>query len=75
MCLEALCGCIDSVQQFQHFMQMSAIGKKPPFTVGKLCGGDTPDSIPNNYYGYGRIDALAAVNVCRTYCKRTKASG
>jgi subtilisin family serine protease len=24
------------------------------------CGGDTPTSVPNNVYGWGRIDALAA---------------
>ncbi|HNS40828.1 MAG TPA: hypothetical protein PKJ56_11365, partial [Promineifilum sp.] len=27
-----------------------------------LCGTDSGLSIPNNHYGWGRIDALAAVN-------------
>jgi serine protease AprX len=26
------------------------------------CGGTPPTQIPNNYFGYGRVDALAAVN-------------
>jgi hypothetical protein len=30
----------------------------PPY-----CGGTPPTQIPNNYFGYGRVDALAAVNV------------
>jgi uncharacterized repeat protein (TIGR01451 family) len=30
-------------------------------TTGQACGGDEPTTIPNNVYGWGRIDALAAV--------------
>jgi subtilisin family serine protease len=29
-------------------------------TSDEGCGGDTPTSVPNNVYGWGRIDALAA---------------
>ncbi|MCB0571059.1 MAG: S8 family peptidase [Phaeodactylibacter sp.] len=29
-------------------------------TASNGCGGDGPEAIPNNTYGYGRIDALAA---------------
>jgi serine protease AprX len=31
-------------------------------TGGQTCGGTTSTQIPNNSFGYGRIDALAAVN-------------
>ncbi len=30
-------------------------------TTTQGCGGDTPTLVPNNVYGWGRIDALAAV--------------
>jgi serine protease AprX len=33
-----------------------------PLTTSDGCGGDTPESVPNHTYGWGRIDALAAVN-------------
>lgn len=32
-----------------------------PLTSSQGCGGDGPADVPNNVYGYGRIDALAAV--------------
>src|SRR4029079_5302567 len=32
-----------------------------PVTTNEGCGGDGPYSIPNNTYGWGIIDALAAV--------------
>ena len=32
-----------------------------PRTTGQACGGDLPNEIPNNTYGWGRIDALTAV--------------
>ena len=31
-----------------------------PLTSNEGCGDDTPTSVPNNVYGWGRIDALAA---------------
>jgi serine protease AprX len=34
-----------------------------PLTSGKGCGGDGPNQVPNNVFGYGRIDALAAVQL------------
>lgn len=34
-------------------------------TTSQRCGGDTPTSVPNNVYGWGRIDALAAVRAAR----------
>jgi subtilisin family serine protease len=32
-----------------------------PLTTNEGCGGDGPNEVPNNTYGHGRIDALAAV--------------
>ncbi len=29
-----------------------------PLTTSQGCGGDAPDAVPNNVFGYGRIDAL-----------------
>jgi serine protease AprX len=29
------------------------------------CGGTTPDDIPNNHFGWGRVDALSAVSVAQ----------
>jgi subtilisin family serine protease len=31
-----------------------------------FCGGTPPTQIPNNYFGYGRVDALAAFNASAT---------
>lgn len=33
-----------------------------PLTTSQNCGSDTPTSVPNNVFGYGRIDALQAIN-------------
>jgi subtilisin family serine protease len=33
-----------------------------PDAVAPYCGLTPPSQIPNNYFGYGRVDALAAVN-------------
>jgi len=35
-------------------------------TTTEGCGGDTPTSVPNNVYGWGRVDALAAYELLRT---------
>lgn len=40
--------------------------------AGSLCGGDTPQTIPNNHYGYGRLDLWAAINSCREAAAVTK---
>jgi serine protease AprX len=32
-----------------------------PLKTNEGCGGDTPDSLPNNTYGYGLLNALAAI--------------
>lgn len=36
------------------------------FALATNCGGEGAGNIPNNAFGYGRIDVLAAVNACRT---------
>jgi serine protease AprX len=36
-----------------------------PLTTTQGCGGDTSTQVPNNTFGWGRIDALAAVNAAR----------
>ena len=33
-----------------------------PRTSGQGCGGDSPTAVPNNVYGWGIVDALAAVH-------------
>jgi uncharacterized repeat protein (TIGR01451 family) len=46
------------VDQIEWTIEKTAVGR----TTNKACGGDLPDQIPNNTYGWGRIDALAAAN-------------
>ncbi len=45
------------VDEIESIIEQTAIG----LTTSEGCGGDTPTQIPNNTYGWGRIDALAAV--------------
>ncbi|MEI6409735.1 MAG: S8 family serine peptidase [Bacteroidota bacterium] len=47
------------VATLESIMKNSAIPRYP--TSGQLCGGDNTTTLPNNVYGYGRVDALAAV--------------
>ncbi|HEX9075500.1 MAG TPA: S8 family serine peptidase [Anaerolineae bacterium] len=44
------------VGQTEYVFQQSALHKP----ASQMCGGDVPGQVPNNDYGYGRIDALAA---------------
>jgi hypothetical protein len=39
--------------------------------TAQTCGGTPSTEIPNNSFGYGRVDALAAVNSIPTACIRT----
>ncbi len=50
----SLAGDVDLLEQI---MEESAL----PRTTAQICGGIPGSQIPNNTYGYGRIDALAAV--------------
>jgi serine protease AprX len=45
------------VDQIESTIEQTAFGRGAPQT----CGGDHLGDIPNNVYGWGRIDALAAV--------------
>ena len=37
-----------------------------PLTSAQGCGGDASDQVPNNVYGYGRVDLLAAYQAAQT---------
>jgi len=50
-----LAGNVDTVEEI---IELSAV----PLTTTQGCGGDTSTDVPNNVYGWGRIDALAAFN-------------
>ncbi len=46
------------VDRIENIIEQTALGR----TSGQGCGGVSGSSIPNNTYGYGTVDALAAVN-------------
>ncbi len=46
-----------NVDAIEEIIQDTAV----PLTTNQGCGTDTPTSIPNNVYGYGRIDAQQAL--------------
>ena len=48
-----------NVDRIEEIIEQSAVKK---FT-DEGCGGDTPTQVPNNTYGWGRIDALEAVTL------------
>ncbi|HEX8252808.1 MAG TPA: S8 family serine peptidase [Thermoanaerobaculia bacterium] len=48
-----------NVDRIEDIIEQSAAKK----TTTEMCGGDTNTAVPNNTYGWGRIDALAAVNM------------
>jgi subtilisin family serine protease len=52
----ALAGNVDRIEEI---IEQTAVRK----TTTEACGGDTATQVPNNTYGWGRIDALAAVNL------------
>lgn len=45
------------VAAIEGILQETAV----PRATSQICGSDTPTSVPNNVYGYGRIDALTAI--------------
>jgi len=50
-------------------------GNADPKTTAQLCGTDTSTSVPNNVYGYGIVNALAAIQCAPTgLCFRLAAS-
>ena len=56
----SLAGNVDLIEQI---VQDTAV----PLTTAQLCGTDQLGDVPNNVYGWGRIDALAAVEMALQY--------
>jgi serine protease AprX len=50
------------VDALENILEQSAVRR--PSSQG--CGGDSSTAVPNNVYGWGRIDALAAYNFVRS---------
>ena len=50
------------VDTIEHIIESSAVPRTDP----QSCGGVPGTDIPNNTYGWGRVDALAALNFCDT---------
>jgi serine protease AprX len=48
-----------NVGQIENILEQSALH----LTSSQGCGGDSATAVPNNVYGWGRIDALAAYNL------------
>jgi subtilisin family serine protease len=48
-----------NVESIEMLIRQAAV----PLTGDQGCGGDGPADVPNNVYGYGRIDALSAVSL------------
>jgi serine protease AprX len=48
-----------NVDRIEDIIEQSAVRK----TTSERCGLDSPTQVPNNTYGWGRIDALAAVQL------------
>ena len=48
-----------NVDRIEDIIEQTAVKK----TTTEGCGGDSPTAVPNNTYGWGRIDALAAVQL------------
>lgn len=46
------------VDVLEDLMQSTAV---PRFATAPFCGGNNSTTLPNNVYGYGRVNALAAV--------------
>lgn len=65
--LMALCPCIErDVNAIRSIIESTAIPHLP--IPNQLCGNDRPDSIPNNHFGYGRVDVSRAVHKCLQQC-------
>jgi len=56
--ISAYPGLAGDVDLLEEMIEQTAV----PRTSSQGCGGDAADAVPNNVYGWGRIDALAAVN-------------
>jgi subtilisin family serine protease len=54
---------IGDVDQTYWIIEQSAV----PITTSEGCGGDLPDAVPNNVYGWGRIDVYEAVSLALSH--------
>jgi hypothetical protein len=45
------------------YLEQSATGATLPAGAPQTCGGTTAATTPNNFWGWGKIDALAAINL------------
>ncbi len=50
------------VSSLEDIIRQTAV----PLTTSQGCGGDGPIDVPNNVYGWGRIDALEAYNLSQS---------
>ncbi len=50
---------IGQVSILETLLKTTAV---PRYATSPFCGNDNASSLPNNVFGYGRINALAAVN-------------
>lgn len=70
------CPCLRrNVDAIQNLVEQTSQPLLPPRITwdGKgHCGDDTPTSIPNNYYGWGRLDIESALEKCRQICSSQK---
>jgi len=49
------------VDQIQSLLESTAT----PLTTTQFCGNDGPGDVPNNVFGHGQLNVLAAINACR----------
>jgi len=57
--ISAYPGLAGKVDQIENILEQSAVH----LTSNQGCGGDSATAVPNNVYGWGRIDVLAAYNL------------
>ena len=64
--ISAIPGLAGNVEAIENIVEQSAVR----LTTTQGCGGDTATAVPNNVYGWGRIDMLAAYNLVRSVDRR-----
>ena len=70
--ITAMCPCFTrDIDAIRALLEETALPKRP--LPNSLCGDDNYDTVPNNHYGYGRLDLFKAVTKCQEVC-RSRAS-